>query len=262
MEMAIKDIPRLNNSQIELYKKEGFIVVENLVSPEILEQLKERISEYTHGGRDHENIRIQLEPKVKRGDLSVCHLGDAIRKIDGLVEGDDLFNKLGSHENIVSVIEQILGPDLKMFRNAMLLKPPLVGSAKGMHQDSPYWPIAPMDLCSCWFPLDDATLENGCMGVIPGAHKLGELPHINITDDFVVDKDQYNMDDVVFKPMKAGSGLFFHSLLPHYTAPNLSKNWRRSIALSYMSSRSTYSGEGVGPQYLHIKGNTFPDCVR
>jgi ectoine hydroxylase-related dioxygenase (phytanoyl-CoA dioxygenase family) len=70
-------------------------------------------------------------------------------------------NDLGLHDNIVGIIEQLLGPDLKMFRNALLLKPPRVGSQKGMHQDSPYWPIQPMELCSCWFALDDATLCRG-----------------------------------------------------------------------------------------------------
>ena len=63
-------------------------------------------------------------------------------------------------------------------------------------------------------------------------------------------------------PMKAGSGLFFHSLLPHYTAPNHSDQWRRAIALSYMSSHSRYAGEGEAPEYYHIQGRSFPGCVR
>ena len=109
-----------------------------------------------------------------------------------------------------------------MFRNALLMKPPHVGSTKGMHQDAPYWPIEPMSECSCWFALDDATPENGCMGVLPGAHKRGALPHMHVTDDYVVEDDRYSMDDLVLAPVKAGGGLFFHALLPHYTAPNSS----------------------------------------
>ena len=113
-----------------------------------------------------------------------------------------------------------------------------------MHQDSPYWPIEPMELCSCWFPLDNATLENGCMAVIAGAHRHGALPHIEVRDDYVVDPDHFNPDDMATLPMQAGDGLFFHSLLPHYTAPNRSDTWRRAIALSYMSAQSRYTGEG------------------
>jgi ectoine hydroxylase-related dioxygenase (phytanoyl-CoA dioxygenase family) len=119
-----------------------------------------------------------------------------------------------------------------------------------------------MDLCSCWFPLDDATLENGCMAVIPGGHKQGALPHVHVTDDFVVDQAHYNPDDMLLVPMKAGSGLFFHSLLPHYTAPNHSQTWRRAIALSYMSAKAHYTGDGDGPEYFHVQGQSYPGCVQ
>ncbi len=179
-----------------------------------------------------------------------------------MVESDDLFQKLGLHDNIVGVVEQILGPDLKMYRNTVMLKPPGVGSAKGMHQDSPYWPIQPMDLCSCWFALDDATLENGCMGVLPGWHQKGALAHVNVPDDFVIDPKLYDMSQTVMAPVRAGGGLFFHSLAPHYTAPNTSKKWRRAIALAYMSSQSKYNREGEGPVYFPVKGQSFPGCVR
>jgi ectoine hydroxylase-related dioxygenase (phytanoyl-CoA dioxygenase family) len=131
-----------------------------------------------------------------------------------------------------------------------------------MHQDSPYWSIAPMELCSCWFALDDATTENGCMEVLPGWHTRGPLPHIHVTDDFVVEPSAYAGTAPVTAPVLAGGGLFFHSLLPHYTAPNRSDHWRRAIALSYMSSRSRYTGEGEGPIYLPVSGETFPGCVR
>lgn len=252
---------RLTEQQLADYHRDGFIIINDLVSKEELLGLQNRLTEYTHGGRSTERLKIQIEPRVQRGELAVAHPGDGIRKIDGLVEGDDCYQHLGRHENVVSILEQILGPDIKMFRNSLLCKPPEVGSQKGMHQDSPYWPIAPMDLCSCWFAIDDATLENGCMAALPGGHKRGPLPHIHITDDFVVDPAHYNEAEKVFHPMSAGSGLFFHSLLPHYTAPNRSKSWRRAIALSYMSAKSQYTGQGECPVYFPIQGRSFPGCV-
>lgn len=253
---------KLTPEQLEAYHRDGYIMVENLLPAEDVEALGNRLQEYTHGGRPWGGLRVQIEPRIQRGELKVEHPGDGIRKIDYLVQEDDLFRRLGLHENIVSILEQILGPDIKIFRNSLLLKPPEVGSAKGMHQDSPYWPIEPMDLCSCWFPLDDATLENGCMAVIPGWHKKGPLPHVHVTDDYVIEEQHYDPADMILVPMQAGSGLFFHSLLPHYTAPNRSQTWRRAIALSYMSAKSRYTGEGEGPQYFHVQGKTYPGCVR
>ena len=86
--------------------------------------LRSRLRDYTHGGRSQERLQVQIEPRVQRGELSVDAPGDGIRKIDGLVESDERFNALGSNRNIVSVLERILGPDIKMFRNAALLNRP------------------------------------------------------------------------------------------------------------------------------------------
>lgn len=252
----------LSPDELTQYQADGFVLVKNLVAESDVQALGARLRAYTHGGRAGPSLRIQIEPRIQRGELAVEHPGDGIRKIDGLVEGDELFQALGLHPNILSILSQILGPDIKMFRNALLLKPPEVGSAKGMHQDSPYWPIEPMELCSCWFPLDDATLENGCMAVLAGGHRQGPLPHVTVQDDFVVDEAYYNPDAMVALPMQVGDGLFFHSLLPHYTAPNRSRTWRRAIALSYMSARSRYTGDGEGPSYFPVQGQAYAGCVR
>lgn len=253
---------RLSDQELKAYHEQGYVVVPDLISREDVERLVNRVRAYTHEGRPlRDPIKMQVEPRVERGELKVEHPGDGVRKIDGLVQGDDLFRGLGLHPDIVGIVEQILGPDIKMFRNSLLLKPPHVGSQKGAHQDSPYWPIEPMELCSCWFALDDATPENGCMAVEPGGHKRGALPHVPVTDDYVIEEKDCNPDDLILCPMTAGSGLFFHSLLPHYTAPNTSDHWRRAIALSYMDARSRYTGKGESPQYFHVKGRTFEGCV-
>ena len=100
------------------------------------------------------------------------------------------------------------------------------------------------------------------MNVLPGGHRGGPLPHVHVTDDFVVDEDAYDSSTAVPAPVRGGGGLFFHSLVPHGTAPNRSDRWRRAIALSCMSSRSVYTREGEGPEYFPIKGRTFAGCVR
>ena len=230
---------QLTPEQLEAYHRQGYVVVEDLVSSVEVEALHNRLREYTHDGRPLGSIRVQIEPRVQRGELEVNHPGDAIRKVDSLVEGDELFRKLGLNENIVGIISQVLGSDIKMFRNALLMKPPEVGSQKGWHQDSPYWPIQPMNLCSCWFALDDATAENGCLAALSGWHKKGALPHVSVTDDFVIDEQYYDSSAGVIAPVKAGGGVFFH-----------------------MSSKSQYTGKAKGPQYFHVKGETYPGCVR
>ena len=253
---------KLSPEKLEGYHRNGYIAVDDLVSREAVEKLRCRLREYTHGKRPSESIAIQIEPRVERGEIKVDDPGDGVRKVGNLIQGDDLFRALGFNKNIVGIFEQILGPDIKVFRNDVLMKAPEVGSQKGWHQDSPYWPIEPMALCSCWFALDDATAENGCLSVLRGWHKKGALPHVKVEDDFVIGMDVSDASDSVLLPVRAGGGVFFHSLLPHYTAPNRSKKWRRAMALSYMSAKSRYTETGEGPTYFHIKGKTYPGAVQ
>ena len=243
------------------YERDGYLVVDDLIPPGMIRSLLDRVREYTHRGRSQDGLYVQTEPRVERGEMVVEHPGDAIRKIDSLVQRDDQFRALGLESEVVDVIVDILGPDIKLFRNSLMLKPPEVGSQKGWHQDSPYWPIEPMSLCSCWLPLDDATMENGCMAVLPGAQANGALPHVSVTDDFVIEPTAIDTSAAQFVPMPAGSGLFFHSLIPHFTAPNRSPNWRRAMVLSYMSARSRYTGKAPAPDYLTVRGRSYEGCV-
>ena len=115
---------QLTADQLKSYDRNGYIEVEDLVSQQTVEALSNRLREYTHGGRSLGAIRMQVEPRVQRQEMQVTHAGDGIRKVDNLVKEDDLFRQLGLSHNIVGIISQILGSDLKMFRNSLLMKAP------------------------------------------------------------------------------------------------------------------------------------------
>jgi len=254
-------IMQLTNEQLDEYHREGFTVVENLVAEEDIKALRERLEGYTRGGRDASKLSFQVVPYVG-GAKAPPGPGGGIQRIEGLVRNDDLFQKLGLHPNIVGIVQQILGPDLKLFRDRILLQPRRFGLTKWLHQDPPYWPIEPMSLCTCWLALTDVTFENGCMQVFPRGQKQGPLQHIGRGSELRIAEGLIDKEALVDVPIKAGVGLFFHSLLPHCTAPNEPNQWRRAIALTYMSSTSKYTGEGEGPEYLHVSGETYPGCVR
>jgi phytanoyl-CoA hydroxylase len=240
---------------------DGYFVVEGLLSPAQCRAYTARLTAYATGARPlPDGLKIQREPRVARGELAAVP-GEDVRKISGVAEGDDLFRDLVLHPTVVATMQALMSPNLKLFRADVLMKPAGVGSAKGMHQDSPYWPIAPMALWSCWLPFDPATLENGCMTAVPGSHRRGALPHVHVTDDYVVPAEHYDAGAVVPIPMAPGSGLFFHSLLLHGTAPNRSAMPRRAITMSYMATEYRYTGTPPKPDYLRISGHDVPGGV-
>jgi ectoine hydroxylase-related dioxygenase (phytanoyl-CoA dioxygenase family) len=234
--------------------EDGYFIVEGLLSPNECRSYIERLEDYAHGRRAlPAGLAIQREPRVARGELSATQ-GDDVRKISGVAFGDDLFRSLVQHPTVVGLLQELISPNLKLFRADVLMKPAGVGSAKGMHQDSPYWPIEPMALWSCWLAFDPATLENGCMMALPGSHNGGPLPHIHVTDDYIVSSEHYGNAQATALPMKPGSGLFFHSLLLHGTAENRSAQPRRAITMSYMGAEYRYTGQPPKPSYLRISG--------
>jgi len=260
---------QLTDEQFEQYQTDGYIVVEDALSPETVDRVKTRLREYTHGDREATGFQSQLEPAVERGEVTVEDEGDAVRKFEGLgmVERDDVFRSAAEHETIVDTTAQLLGPNLKLLRSAAMFKPPAVGSEKGFHQDAAYYPIQPMDHVTVWIALDEATTENGCMNVVPGAHKDGLLGHEAVeydTDIVIADRD-FERSDAVPVPMDAGDALFTHCLVPHFTAPNTTETWRRALIMSYMDARSRFTKSGAErPDWVdsvHVRGEEFPGCV-
>ena len=251
----------LTESQRRAAEEDGYFVVEGLVSPATCQRFIQRLDDYAHERRPlPSGLEIQREPRVARGMLQAAP-GEDVRKISGVAQSDDLFGALVVQPEIVRIIQTLTSPNLKLFRAEVLMKPAGVGSAKGMHQDSPYWPIEPMALWSCWLPFDPSLLENGCMTAIPGSHKRGPLPHVRVTDDYIIPAEHYDLDDVAAIPMQPGSGLFFHSLLLHGTAENRSALPRRAITMSYTATESRYTGRSPQPDYLRISGVDVPGGV-
>ena len=165
------EITTITAEEFRQYQQEGYLVVEDALSADEVDAARERMHEYTHGDREPP-FETMLEPKVERGEAEVEEEGDAVRKFEGLdmVREDEVFRGIAHNETVVGVAQDLLGPHLKLLRSASMMKPPQIGSEKGLHQDAVYYPIHPYDHFTVWMPLDEATPENGCMQVVPGGH--------------------------------------------------------------------------------------------
>lgn len=87
------------------------------------------------------------------------------------------------------------------------------------------------NILTVWFPLTDATYEQGCLRVLPGSHKSGLMHHCYQDNGLAI----HNFDDqnALPIPMKAGDVLFMHQLTSHSSLPNVSNDIRISFDLRY-----------------------------
>lgn len=140
-------------------------------------------------------------------------------------------------------------PTIRLWHDQLLYKPPDTGAPGnvGWHQDQHYWQCAqPASMITAWLALDDVTMENGCMQVVPGSHKWGLL---DASDFFEQDLDalRARIESATGREFRtvpcnlpAGSLSFHHSLTIHGSGPNRSKGPRRSWAIHLLPEGTVY----------------------
>jgi hypothetical protein len=79
------------------------------------------------------------------------------------------------HDDVLDLVEPLIGPDIALFASHFICKPPAVGKRVPWHEDSAIWKgrLVPMQVVTVWLAIDPSTPENGCMRVIPGSHGHG-----------------------------------------------------------------------------------------
>lgn len=146
-----------------------------------------------------------------------------------------------TNPRLLDAVELLIGPEI--YANPIQharIKPPEAAckadapgngylQATPWHQDQGV--ITPdadeTDIISVWLPITAATVENGCLCMIPGSHREGLAPHC-----FEIPQ-KFRAGNVTPIPMKAGSALLFHRLTKHASLPNLSNDIRFSFDLRY-----------------------------
>lgn len=158
---------------------------------------------------------------------------------------DNLFGMFSRCRRVVSTAEQLLGGPVYHYHSKMMLKEPLTGGAWNWHQDYGYWYedgyLYP-DMLSCLIAIDRATKENGCLKVIPGSQKMGNIRHVLTGDQTGADPARVELIQkvlpTVYCEMEPGTALFFHSNLLHSSEQNRSNNSRWSLISCYTAQHN------------------------
>lgn len=145
------------------------------------------------------------------------------------------------HEPLLGCISSLIGEDI-VGSSVYRIRPKMPLWERGevpWHQDSGYFlPHCDTHLIvTCWVPLVDATLENGCLWVLPQSHQRGIITHYRGGHGGyleIIDPDLPPVEPIPV-PMKAGSVLFMTNLTPHASFENQTEQVRWSLDLRYQS---------------------------
>jgi hypothetical protein len=159
----------------------------------------------------------------------------------------------GKYLNTIrEIAKQLFGPEAEAGIAHAIFKPAGMGAPTPWHQDEAYWdPSQQYQNASIWMPLQEATIENGCLWFVPGSHEWPVLEHRPIGGDVrvhgleIVDLDVTK--SAVACPLPAGGITIHRNRTAHYAGPNTSSIPRRALILGTGCPNHVYPGERSFP---------------
>ena len=153
-----------------------------------------------------------------------------------------------NHPALLDVAREFLGEDIRFWWDQGINKAPGSGSLIDWHQDNGYTNGRTAPFLTFWLALDDSSIENGGLMVVPGSHHHGLLPHHYETVHAVIDDGALDTAKAVPLDARAGDVLLFSSYLAHRTVGNHTTNrQRRAWVLQYC--RADQRNEETGEIY-------------
>ena len=158
---------------------------------------------------------------------------------------------------LLDEVEQVIGSDIMLWSAGFFIKDPGSNNFVSWHQDSTYWGLEPPEIVTAWVAFTPSTTESGCMQVIPGSHRRGQLAHSDkFAEDNMLSRGQeievdIRGEDVVDLVLKPGEMSLHHVRIFHGSGLNRSKITRIGFAMRFI------------PDYVCQKGGrTFAELVR
>jgi non-heme Fe2+,alpha-ketoglutarate-dependent halogenase len=148
--------------------------------------------------------------------------------------------ELVSHPKILDAVEDVLGPDILAWGCSLFVKDAHDPGFVSWHQDATYWGLSKPDVLTAWVALSPATVEAGCMKVVPGSHKWNQIAHRDTLDKHnLLTRGQelaveVNEDDAAYMPLNPGEVSLHHVLIAHASTPNTTDDRRIGFAIRYI----------------------------
>ncbi|MEX5729543.1 ectoine hydroxylase-related dioxygenase (phytanoyl-CoA dioxygenase family) [Rhodovulum iodosum] len=214
----------LSEAQKAFYAENGYLMVEDAVTPDQLA----RLQKITHGLIDASR-HVSTSDEVYDLDKGHGPDGPRLTRIKLPHKRDPYFWEILTRSGVTEVLTDLLGPDTTLLTSKLNTKAPGGGAAVEWHQDWAFYPHTNDDLLAFGLMLEDVDEANGPLMVIPGTHKGPILSH-NANGVFcgAIDPDDplFERDRAVTLTGRAGSMTVHHARLLHGSAPNVSDRAR------------------------------------
>lgn len=255
---------------VEQFNQHGFLVLDGFVDASECDLLRERaqtlVREFDPSGlvsvfSTHEQNRTTNDYFLSSGDKISFFFEEHAFNSDGTLKQtkersinkighalhdlDPVFDKFSRAPKIRDLVSVLGIEDPLLLQSMYIFKQPNIGGEVTCHQDSTFLYTEPQNIVGLWFALEDATVENGCLWAIPGAHRRGLKSRWirSAADEMkfeIYDNTPWPEAELVPLEVTKGTVIVLHGLLPHRSLENKSNKSRHAYTLHVISGQSSY----------------------
>lgn len=145
---------------------------------------------------------------------------------------------------VLDPIEQLIGPNILCWNSIFWIKDVGSHSFISWHQDTTYWGLSSRNVVTAWLALSPATIQSGCMKVLPGSHHGDVMPHKDTDDDDnMLTRGQTITSGVdesraIYMPLATGEMSLHNYRAAHGSGPNLADDRRIGVSMHFMPTET------------------------
>ena len=264
---------QITPEQIEQYQERGYLVLDGFADEGECDQLRARAEELvqefdpadvvsifsTHAQNrltddyfltSGDKIRFFFEENAFNADGTLKYEKQkSINKIGhALHDLDPVFDRFSRSDKVRALAKAIGLEQSYLLQSMYIFKQPNIGGEVTCHQDSTFLYTEPIDIAGLWFALEDATIENGCLWVIPGGHRNGlksrwrRSPEGRMEFE-IFDNEPWPENELVPLEVSKGTLILLHGLLPHRSFENRSPRSRHAYTLHLVNAEAKYPSD-------------------
>ncbi|MBW7997114.1 MAG: phytanoyl-CoA dioxygenase family protein [Candidatus Glassbacteria bacterium] len=262
----------LSGGLVDTYRERGFVGPVRVFDQEQVEVLLESLEKMVSPGFP------RVDELIAKDHSAGLTFDRFMTYFQGAWMVDEGFHDAVFNPGITVPASQLMDtPRVRFWHDQMFYKPANHGGVVAWHQDYSYWTCTePMGHLTVFIALDETTLENGCLHLVPGSHRWPLLPMTRLFggDDCMErikealspeQLDQFKPEPL---PLEAGEASFHHPLTVHGSYSNRTDKPRRALVLNYMlpdtrsaSDEALMPGSEPVPKGEIVGGDWFPIVI-
>ncbi|HTO09315.1 MAG TPA: phytanoyl-CoA dioxygenase family protein [Myxococcota bacterium] len=224
--------PSLAPGQVDSFRERGYTSIAAISTPDEVRWLREVYDELIE---DERPLRLRYGgagPSGVEGTINQIFLPEM--QVPKLLETQYIRNAKRLAAELLEIPEATYGGLMFIF------KPAAAGRDTPFHQDEVYWEFRHQRChsLSVWMPLDEVTVDSGCMQFVPGSQKNDVLRYRKPENEPLVLDQPFDLSGAVPVPLKPGGATFHHCRTVHGTAPNTSPRPRRALTTIFHGPRA------------------------